>query len=61
MSAPVAESGHPPIYSRLIHERGDVVAEVRSVAEHLHREVARAMDWSGLRHRAGAPTPRPRM
>ena len=32
-----------PIYNRLVVERGDVPAEVRSEAERIHRELARVI------------------
>lgn len=41
---------HPPIYDRLVRERGDVLAETRRVAEHTRAQVQQALDWSGLRH-----------
>jgi hypothetical protein len=40
---------HPPIYERLIRERGDVLAETREVAEQMQRQARQALDWSGAR------------
>ncbi|AYN42746.1 hypothetical protein D9753_32095 [Streptomyces dangxiongensis] len=42
-------SEHPPIYGRLVAERGDVLAETRSAAEQAQRRARQALDWSGLR------------
>ncbi|MFH8569152.1 hypothetical protein [Streptomyces sp. NPDC017993] len=43
---------HPPIYDRLVRERGDIVAEAREVAEQMERHVRQAMgDWTELRPR----------
>lgn len=39
---------HPPIYGRLVKERGDVLAETRNVAEQTLRQARQALDWSGL-------------
>ncbi|MEV5279451.1 MULTISPECIES: hypothetical protein [unclassified Streptomyces] len=43
------EISHPPIYQRLVRERGDVVAETRTVAEQAQHEARQALDWSGVR------------
>ncbi|MFM9462627.1 hypothetical protein ACKI1K_07210 [Streptomyces scabiei] len=40
---------HPPIYDRLVKERGDVLAETRSAAEQAQLHARQALDWSGLR------------
>ncbi|MFC7983644.1 hypothetical protein [Streptomyces sp. NPDC057336] len=42
-------SEHPPIYDRMVKERGDVLAETRNVAEQTERQARKALDWSGLR------------
>jgi hypothetical protein len=42
-------SEHPPIYDRLVKERGDVLAETRRVAEQAQLHAQQALDWSGLR------------
>ncbi|MFD5554188.1 MULTISPECIES: hypothetical protein [unclassified Streptomyces] len=42
-------SGHPPIYERLVQERGDVLLETRKAAEEAQRTARQALDWSGLR------------
>lgn len=42
---------HPPIYDRLVKERGDIVAETREVAEQMERHIRQAMDWTELRSR----------
>ncbi|GHB35768.1 hypothetical protein GCM10010331_23950 [Streptomyces xanthochromogenes] len=44
-----SEISHPPIYQRLISERGDVLAETRTVAEQAQHEAREALDWSGVR------------
>ncbi|GGY40869.1 hypothetical protein [Streptomyces xanthochromogenes] len=44
-----SEISHPPIYQRLISERGDVLAETRTVAEQAQYEAREALDWSGVR------------
>ncbi|ORT59124.1 hypothetical protein [Streptomyces sp. CB03238] len=41
-------SEHPPIYDRLVRERGDVLAETRKAAEQAQAQAQRALDWSGL-------------
>ncbi|KOU52679.1 MULTISPECIES: hypothetical protein [unclassified Streptomyces] len=43
------EISHPPIYQRLVRERGDVLAETRAVAEQTQNEARQALDWSGVR------------
>ncbi|MFJ8752014.1 hypothetical protein ACIREO_22190 [Streptomyces sp. NPDC102441] len=40
---------HPPIYERLVKERGDVLAETRNAAEQTELQARQALDWSGLR------------
>ncbi|MCX4682064.1 hypothetical protein OG413_43570 [Streptomyces sp. NBC_01433] len=42
-------SEHPPIYGRMVKERGDVLAETRRVAEQTKQQARKALDWSGLR------------
>ncbi|MFJ8871670.1 hypothetical protein ACIRD6_38800 [Streptomyces sp. NPDC102473] len=42
-------SEHPPIYDRLVRERGDVLAETRKVAEEARAQAQQALDWSRLR------------
>ncbi|MCZ4119968.1 hypothetical protein [Streptomyces sp. H39-S7] len=42
-------AGHPPIYERLIHERGDAPAEARQAAQQVQRRANEALDWSDLR------------
>lgn len=51
-----------PIYSRLVAERGDVPAQVRSEAERTLRDLAQVMRLgqtpsSGIPERAQPPTP----
>lgn len=46
MTTSVAETGHPPIYRKLVRERGDVVAQVRATAESTRREAAVALEWN---------------
>ncbi|MFI1018374.1 hypothetical protein [Streptomyces sp. NPDC020965] len=46
-------SDHPPIYERLVRERGDVLAEARKAAEHTQHQARQALDWSGLRRSHG--------
>lgn len=43
-------SDHPPIYDRLVKERGDVLAETRKVAEQTRSQARQALDWSAVRH-----------
>jgi hypothetical protein len=43
-------SEHPPIYDRLVRERGDVLAETRKVAEQTQAQARQDLDWSALRH-----------
>ncbi|MFD9404961.1 hypothetical protein ACFWA4_39865 [Streptomyces sp. NPDC060011] len=43
-------SEHPPIYDRLVKERGDVLAETRNVAEQTQAQARQALDWSAVRH-----------
>ncbi|MGC5342069.1 hypothetical protein ACPXCE_04095 [Streptomyces sp. DT24] len=38
-----------PIYAGLVEEQGDVLAEVRQVAEQTLREAGRAIDFSDIR------------
>ncbi|MFJ9113566.1 hypothetical protein [Streptomyces sp. NPDC102283] len=40
---------HPPIYDRLVRERGDVPAETRKVAEQARAQARQALDWSTVR------------
>lgn len=40
---------HPPIYDRLVRERGDVLAETRDIAAQMRAQAKEALDWSGLR------------
>jgi hypothetical protein len=40
---------HPPIYERLVKERGDVLAETRRAAQQAQLQTRQALDWSGLR------------
>ncbi|MFD9540885.1 hypothetical protein [Streptomyces sp. NPDC060022] len=40
---------HPPIYDRLVQERGDVLAETRDIAAQTQAQAREALDWSGLR------------
>ena len=40
---------HPPIYGRLVKERGDVLTETRKVAEQMLRQAQQALDWSAVR------------
>ncbi|MFF1520460.1 hypothetical protein [Streptomyces sp. NPDC058305] len=42
-------SEHPPIYDRLVKERGDVLAETRKVAEQTQAQARQALDWSAVR------------
>ncbi|WP_328902823.1 hypothetical protein OHR86_25575 [Streptomyces sp. NBC_00441] len=42
-------SEHPPIYDRLVRERGDVLAEAREVAAQMRAQAKEALDWSELR------------
>ncbi|MGW6215132.1 hypothetical protein [Streptomyces sp. NPDC055109] len=42
-------SQHPPIYDRLVQERGDILAEVRKTAEQTQAQARQALDWSGVR------------
>ncbi|MFE9534680.1 hypothetical protein [Streptomyces sp. NPDC006691] len=44
-----SQISHPPIYERLVRERGDVLAETRTVAEQTQHEARQALDWSGVR------------
>ncbi|MDJ0463980.1 hypothetical protein [Streptomyces sp. H27-C3] len=41
-------SEHPPIYDRLIQERGDVPAETREAAEQAKHRMQQALDWSSV-------------
>ncbi|MER8193581.1 hypothetical protein ABTY00_06445 [Streptomyces microflavus] len=41
--------GHTPIYDRLVRERGDVLAEIRKVAEETRAQARQALDWSTVR------------
>ncbi|MET9498457.1 hypothetical protein [Streptomyces sp. NPDC006552] len=43
---------HPPIYGRLVRERGDVLAEVGEVAEQMLAQARDALDWSAVRRDA---------
>ncbi|HBF83297.1 MAG TPA: hypothetical protein DD420_26275 [Streptomyces sp.] len=48
----------PPIYGRLVQERGDVLSETRNAAERALRQASEALDWSStrpLRHRVEEP------
>lgn len=40
---------HPPIYGRLIEERGDVLAATREAAQQVQHQAATALDWSDVR------------
>ncbi|MCZ4121034.1 hypothetical protein [Streptomyces sp. H39-S7] len=40
---------HPPIYGRLIEERGDAPAEAREAAQQVQRQAAVALDWSDIK------------
>ncbi|MFJ9406825.1 hypothetical protein [Streptomyces sp. NPDC101393] len=40
---------HPPIYERLVKERGDVLAETREVAAQMEHRTRQALDWNSLR------------
>ncbi|MDF9810785.1 hypothetical protein [Streptomyces sp. SPB162] len=40
---------HPPIYGRLIEERGDAPAEAREAAQQVQRQAAVDLDWSDVR------------
>lgn len=42
-------AAHPPIYERLVRERGDVLAEARQAAQQAQRRADEALDWSELR------------
>ncbi|MET7830704.1 hypothetical protein ABZT23_39350 [Streptomyces sp. NPDC005386] len=42
-------SEYPPIYDRLIRERGDVPTETRKVAEQTQAQARQALDWSAVR------------
>lgn len=45
-----SEAGaHPPIYERLVRERGDVPAAARQAAQQVQRRAHEALDWSDLR------------
>ncbi|MEU0333554.1 hypothetical protein [Streptomyces sp. NPDC006193] len=35
-----------PIFSRLVAERGNIVAEVRGEADRIRRDLARVMPWA---------------
>ncbi|WP_217225978.1 hypothetical protein [Streptomyces anulatus] len=39
----------PPIYGRLVQERGDVLAETRTVAERALRQANEALDFNSAR------------
>ncbi|MCX0247675.1 hypothetical protein ACGFR6_31995 [Streptomyces sp. NPDC048567] len=43
------DSSDAPIYAGLVEEHGDVMAEVRRVAEETMREADRAIDFSDIR------------
>ncbi|MEW1569504.1 hypothetical protein AB0454_42015 [Streptomyces sp. NPDC093509] len=40
---------HPPIYDRMVKERGDVPAETRKAAEQAQAQARQALDWSTVR------------
>ncbi|MEU3459219.1 hypothetical protein ABZ721_04585 [Streptomyces sp. NPDC006733] len=40
---------HPPIYGRLIEERGDAPKAAREAAQDVQRQAAVALDWSDVR------------
>ncbi|GAU69224.1 hypothetical protein SSP35_11_00430 [Streptomyces sp. NBRC 110611] len=42
-------SSRTPIYEEMVEKHGDVLAEVREVAEHSQQKVSQALDWSDLR------------
>lgn len=44
-----ADSIEAPIYAGLVEEHGDVLAEVRRVAEEVLREADRAIDFGAVR------------
>ncbi|WP_185297031.1 hypothetical protein [Streptomyces finlayi] len=44
-----ADRSEAPIYASLVQEHGDVLAEVRRVAEQALRDAERAIDFSDLR------------
>ncbi|MFD7781265.1 hypothetical protein [Streptomyces sp. NPDC059753] len=46
--SPAEISEHPPIYERLVRERGDVLTETRKVAEQTQRQARQELDWSNL-------------
>ncbi|MCF6524846.1 hypothetical protein [Streptomyces sp. JJ36] len=43
---PAGDGPQAPIYDSLIDEHGDVLSEVRKVAEELQQEADRALDFS---------------
>ncbi|MBW3356769.1 hypothetical protein [Streptomyces sp. 09ZI22] len=47
-----ADSTDAPIYAGLVEEQGDVLAEVRRVAEEVLRDADRAIDFGGVRSSA---------
>ncbi|ROQ59382.1 hypothetical protein EDD93_6776 [Streptomyces sp. 840.1] len=46
------DSSEAPIYAGLVEEHGDVLAEVRRVAEETLREAGQAVDFSDVRRSA---------
>lgn len=46
------DSSEAPIYAGLVEEHGDVMAEVRRVAEETMREADQAVDFSDIRRSA---------
>lgn len=42
-------SDHPPIYSQLVRELGDVLADAREVAEQTHAQAREALDFAEVR------------
>ncbi|MFJ3086536.1 MULTISPECIES: hypothetical protein [unclassified Streptomyces] len=46
------DSSQAPIYAGLVEEHGDVMAEVRRVAEETMREADQAVDFSDIRRSA---------
>ncbi|MDF9868740.1 hypothetical protein OKW18_000878 [Streptomyces pratensis] len=58
MSTDISE--HPPIYSRLVEERGDILSETRDAAEQVLRQAREAVDWNRARPvqpQSGKPAP----
>lgn len=49
MNSATQSSSRTPIYEELVQEHGDVLAEVREVAERSQLTASKALDWSDLR------------